>query len=109
MPLPILWFRRAPVSPRSAGFGLLAMLDHLVGQASGQFREVIEAPLEARHALALRAQFQDQVVDLGFREVGGHLVPARPAVLGVEAENLAAAAGQDRSEEQTYELQSLMS
>src|SRR5690606_19997346 len=61
-----------------------------VGQPAGEFGHVVENRLIARHAGGRRAKLYDEVADLGLRHGRLHHVPARPAVAGVVAEDLAA-------------------
>src|SRR5690606_41519107 len=64
----------------------------------------VEAAHKTADARGGRAQLDDQVADFRLRHGAAHRVPARPALAGVEAENLAAPPGQNgvdpgRSEE----------
>ena len=70
-----------------------AALDHLLGGAAGQLRHVVELAGEAADPEGQRAQFDDQVVQFAARQVRPDDVPARPVLLGVVAEDLAAPAG----------------
>src|SRR5579871_6372680 len=67
--------------------------DDLVGSAAGQLGHVVELEGEGAGAGGRRADFNNQVADLGFGHFGAHHVPAVPALARVEAEDLAAPAG----------------
>src|SRR5262245_58499951 len=66
------------------------MFDDLIRQATRQLLEVIELPGEGANAHRQRAQIDDEVVKLRLRQIGIDLVPALPALLRGEAEDLAA-------------------
>ena len=57
---------------------------------------MIELEREGAGARRRRADFDNEVADLGLRHFRPHHVPALPAVAGIEAQNLAATSGQQR-------------
>src|SRR3954453_9992920 len=70
--------------------------DDLLRGPARHLGHAVELPGKAAGPGGGRAQLYDQFADLGFRHHGANAVPARPALAGVEAENLAAPSGQDR-------------
>src|SRR6516164_9553557 len=66
--------------------------DDLVRSAAGQFGHVIKFERESAGAGGGRADFHDQVADLGFRHFGADHVPAVPAFACIEAQDLSAPA-----------------
>src|SRR4029453_7912096 len=82
----------APVASRtqavaSGGLRLAARHD-LLRQAAGQLRQTIMAVGEGADPGSRRAQFDDEIADLGLGHVGLDRVPAGPAVTGIESEEL---------------------
>src|SRR5262249_12136146 len=77
-------------SRASSRLPLLGLLDDAVGRTSDQLLQMVELGAERAHALCHRADLDDHVGDLGFRHQGGDLVPARPALARVVAQELAA-------------------
>src|SRR6185369_5132835 len=69
---------------------LLTVLDDLIGQAPGQLLEMVELELEGADTLRQRPQLDHEVLDLRLRHVRVHFVPALPARLGIEAQDLPA-------------------
>src|SRR5215467_7016436 len=66
--------------------------DNLVGSATGEFGHMIELEREGAGARGCRADFDDQVADLGLRHFSADYVPAIPAFARIEAQNLPAPA-----------------
>src|SRR5208283_732643 len=69
--------------------------DDLVRRAAGEFSHVVELEGERADTGGGRTHLDDEVADLRFSHLRAHRVPARPALAGVEAEDLPAAARQD--------------
>ena len=63
---------------------------NLLGKFAGQLHEMIELRLEAARARRDRPQLDDEIVNLGFRDMRVDSVPSGPARPCVKAEDLAA-------------------
>src|SRR5262245_62160903 len=76
----------------SVSGGSHPLLDDLVGDAPGDFLQVIEFPGEGPDSHGQGAQLDDEIVEFGLRQKSIHLIPTLPAFLRREAEDLPAAA-----------------
>ena len=70
-----------------------SLVDHLICKPAGQFCHMIERKAKRTGTLGQRSKLDDQVAQFRLRQHAFHRVPAAPAMLGVEAENLPAVAG----------------
>src|SRR3984885_13615022 len=69
--------------------------DELVGGPARAPRHAVELPRETAGAGGGGAQLHDQFADLGLGHHRANAIPSRPALTGVEAENLSAPSRQD--------------
>src|SRR5579885_2383993 len=68
--------------------GLRRMLcEDALGELARQLLQVVEAVAEGADAERHRAQLDDEIMQLGLRNIGGCSVPVRPVWLGVEAQD----------------------
>src|SRR5260370_22957858 len=77
-------------SPRLLRGLLLLGGDDLLGFSAGQLLHMVEMMREAADAEGQQAQLDDQVVQFVARQVAPDALPARPVLLAVIAEDLAA-------------------